>query len=172
MKRNFYFAIFLFAQIAFSQSSSSEQWRLFAHLQNQAIVYDIDPNNLKSSVARELFKDDPINFKIDVHEKVSLNSDDRFYYVEIVRINDNSKTVRILRKEKNQLFLIEKYEGENLFEQYFKTCQGPENCEPNILKIDDRFYWTCGESTDLKCLTPEQAKLNTCKSWTSLLMEE
>jgi len=146
-----------------------EKLHLFAQIENDHIKYVADTVAFKRKLTQNLFgSSDKYDFIISVVRKKILNSPENIYCMIVHDQKQHIKVARFLHQIDNKLYLNDNLEDEDLFEAYYRTCKGIEDCEPNVIELEGKLLWTCGESTDLKCRTPEQASKIKCQSYTSI----
>jgi len=166
--------LFLSPIFLVAQTSAHKNQKPFAVIKGKQIDIKKDTTLFKRYLKANLFSevDKTITLdKIEIRKQTMLSSNEVYYFVLITDFKNHVRIAKWLKKNKNSLYLIDS-EDENAepIEIMYQVCNGPENCLPNIFKLDSEKHWTCGET--MYCLTEQAAKLNTCKSTKSIITSE
>jgi hypothetical protein len=166
--------LFLIPMFSVAQTSIYKNAKPFAVIKGKQIEIKKDTTLFKKYLKENLFTeaDKAIVFdKIEIRKQIMLGSKEVYYCVLITDFTDHMRIAKWLKKKKNNLYLVNDEDANaETIELIYQICIGPENCLPNVFKLDSEKHWTCGET--MYCLTEQAAKLNTCKSKKAIITSE
>ncbi len=121
---------------------------LFATVTGDSYNIRIDTLIFKKRISENIFSSTSnITYdKIEVKKQFTIGEEKKvFYYIQLTNYNKNLKTTRWLEKINDKLYLNNSEKGDDAFELLYASCQGINNCTPNVYISDKKRFWICGE---------------------------
>lgn len=161
--------ISLFYFFSITEGLAQHEDLLFASIINSHVIYEVDTTVFKLRIKESLFGDSAKKLslsKIEIFKKTTLGEDSQDYYLVLMTdFFDRIHIAKWLELRNTQLYLKEG-NGEAVFESFYLTCIGIEDCIPNIFIVDGNWNWGCG--TTISCLSDSEP--DACKTFTSIIL--
>ncbi len=165
MRKLFFLAVF-FTLSCYAQETKQEP---IAVIKGDGFEFKIDTNAFKKEIVKHLFSGQEVEFNsFEIKKQFTLGTKREFYYLLLTDTKRHIKVAKWLNKQGNNLFTNDEIGEGDAFEQTYLTCQGINDCDPNVFEEGKDIGWLCGE--ELSCLAmPEKDELK-CKATKSLIL--
>ena len=121
---------------------------LFATINDDSYSIRIDTLVFKKRISENIFSSTSnITYdKIEVKKQLTIGEEKSFfYYVQLTNYKKNLKTTRWLERINDKLYLNNSEKDDDTFKLQYASCQGINDCTPNVYISDKKRFWICGE---------------------------
>ncbi|QYJ67661.1 hypothetical protein [Flavobacterium litorale] len=147
----------LFASICISchsqkSGSTDDSWSLQDEVKIADIIKNdihciVDLKNILDRINLTLSEDTPLFDTIKLRKGTSVGSKKiPFYYLHLSSNDVNKQMVRYVVKKDNALYLKNAKDDDNIYMQFYVTCEGVENCFPRLYYESENPAWICREN--------------------------